>query len=296
MSLKNSKILVLIRGKGLRNKGIVKIKRFLKPTHVNVKVTRYKYHIEKILSNLTDYDGIITVGGDGTINEAVNHIDRDKQWIAFFPGGTFNCLPRYFKMKTNSEFFYSFLENNREEKFDLLETEFIGTDFILKKQIIGFITVGHLTNMTILTDKLRWYPRILRYPIAAIINFFSLKKFNADISSESENSFNNKFSSIVINNCATEMFSFINDWKYNDGEFEYKTKNNNLLTQYLSIINRCFRLSGTDKWKRQNTFLNIKFKKPVPVMADGEVYYDIKELRINLLKQVQKVRLPANIS
>ena len=292
---RKDRILALIHGKGLSKKKIKTIEELLISRNIDVKITQSKNHAHTILKEIDIYDGIITIGGDGTINETVNNINHSKQWLASFPGGTVNCMPRYFKMQTNKGFIQSFLNNNENAKFDLLKAEFISANKKIEKYVLGFITVGHLTNMTVLTEKFRWLPRFLRYPVSGFLNCFTLSKIDADFYSDSEKVNMKKFTSLIINNCASEHFSYIKNWSYSDGKFEYKTEKNNLLTQYLSVINRYFHFCYNNNWKVNNTFLDIKLHIPVTVMADGEIYENITELKIKLIPSVQKVKLPINI-
>lgn len=55
-------------------------------------VTRYPEHATEIVRQNRQYEGVVAVGGDGTISEVVNGLDLDRQSLGVIPAGTGNGL------------------------------------------------------------------------------------------------------------------------------------------------------------------------------------------------------------
>ena len=287
-----NKVLAIINGKNFQDKKFVKLFDYFKQNQIDYTITSHKNHICEIIKKTGNYNGIIVIGGDGTIHEAVNSIDHTKQWLIFLPNGTVNCIARHLKIKLSVSFIHKLLHSNKTVSFDLLKATFHSSGKVFTKYILGFMTIGHLTNMTLLSEKFRWMPRFLRYPSAAFLNFFSIKKFKIDLNSDSESLTEKTCSSIIINNCSAEFFSSLQKSEYNDGKFEYLIENHNIPGQIRSIYTRYISLSRESKWKTNTKSLTLKFSEALPVMADGEVYHDIHKLELELIHSIQKVLLP----
>lgn len=286
-----SKILTIIHGRGLHKSQSKKLMDFFDLNSIDYKVTYHEHHVKELLKDSGEYKGIITVGGDGTINEVINNVDITKHWFAFFPGGTVNCIPKHFKTKTNNEFIGSFLQRNSNVNLDVLKVKFTCEDRVYYKSVLGFMAAGQFANMAAVAEKIRWIPRFFRYPVSGIYNSLRLKKIKAEIRDDGK-ILNRKFSSLLINNVGAQHFSDLKSDKFSDGKFEYKLESNNLFTQYLSLINRYFRISYHDLWKYDKSKLQVKFEKPLDIMADGEIVKNVLELDIEIIQKEIEVKLP----
>jgi sphingosine kinase len=102
------RLLILVNpfsGGGVAARSWERARIILEKCHVDLKVTMteragHAYDIVHNEINKGDYDGIVTVSGDGLIHEVVNGLYRRKDWIqlmstlavGFIPGGTANGL------------------------------------------------------------------------------------------------------------------------------------------------------------------------------------------------------------
>ena len=110
--------LIVCNAKSGHQKGLKKINKIkdgLKDLYdIDVYVSEYPKSItDKIKSEGNGYDTIITMGGDGTIHEAINgvmYLDR-KPKMAFVPMGTCNDVCHTYKYKNIKMLLYIYLRN-----------------------------------------------------------------------------------------------------------------------------------------------------------------------------------------
>lgn len=65
-----------------------------------------------------DYDLVVAIGGDGTINEVVNGLEADRP-VALFPLGTGNVLAKELRLPRRVERFCAMVERGRETRVDV---------------------------------------------------------------------------------------------------------------------------------------------------------------------------------
>lgn len=98
-------------------------KQYLDKLSVNYDEAESKYHthtISIVENELTNYDGIIAVGGDGTVNEVINgilHTSKDKL-LAIIPTGTGNDLANTFQLHLDLRKACKTLSNGKPRQVD----------------------------------------------------------------------------------------------------------------------------------------------------------------------------------
>lgn len=286
-----SKILAIFNGRNFQNKNVDSILKLLNSRAIDHVFTSKKDHITEIIQSKNQYEGYLIFGGDGSIHEAINQFAGTEKWVSFFPGGTVNCIAGFFKIKRSVGYIQSFLANNKTHSFDLIKVDFKTQDSAFTRYVIGFITIGHLADMTIEAERLRWINRIIRYPLVGIKSFFSRNKIKADIHYNSHNCNSKTVTSIIINNCSAERFSSLPTSDYNDGKIEFLIENNSVMGQIASVYSQFFSLYRKNKWISTNQPLSVKFYKPVPVMADGEIYHNIVQMDMTICPSSLNVKL-----
>jgi diacylglycerol kinase family enzyme len=291
---KNSKnnMLAIFNGRNFSNKRIGLLLQFIENQSIDYIFTSKKDHVEEILRTKSNYEGYLVFGGDGSIHETVNYLFGKDKWMSFFPGGTVNCIAGYFKMKRTVPFLKTFLQNNQIQQFDLIKVNFYRGNYQFTKYVLGFITIGHLTSMTINAEKYRWMPRFIRYPYVGFLSFFCISRFSLAIQSENRPPIEIIATSLIINNCSAERFSSLQKSDFKDGKFEYLIENNNSLSQIASIYSQFYSVFSKSKWETTNNDLTFTFGKPIPVMADGEIYENITRIDLSIQPSSQKIKLP----
>ncbi len=83
----------------------------------NYEMTRYPGHATEIARNVCseDYDLIVSVGGDGTLNEVVNGIAGSKKAISLIPFGTGSDFGKTLGIRTLEDFLLALKINKRIE-------------------------------------------------------------------------------------------------------------------------------------------------------------------------------------
>ena len=148
---------------------------------VEFQITEYQYHAKEIIEkiNLEDKDGVLVLGGDGTMHEVVNGMlnrkDAIKVPIGNLPTGSGNSL-LYDLGKYDIS---TTLNNILEHKVKTIDVLKVST---LKKIIysINLIGWGMGNDIGLLAEKLRWIGP-MRYNIASIIEIFRYKGREAEI-------------------------------------------------------------------------------------------------------------------
>ena len=131
--------------------------------------TEYPGHAKEICSNLTSYEKVIIIGGDGTFSEAINGFMQNlhKPVIGFLPGGTGNSFMHDLKATKYSEAL-NIIFNEKKKKIDILQLNF--TDKIeYSFNIVGW---GMAADINQLAEKLRFLGSS-RYTLASIYYVFN---------------------------------------------------------------------------------------------------------------------------
>jgi diacylglycerol kinase family enzyme len=75
------------------------INQILEDYHIKSFTTTSQGQASELLVKTKEYDGIISIGGDGTFHEVINGSNLDRQKILVVPGGTINCFSRFLKIR-----------------------------------------------------------------------------------------------------------------------------------------------------------------------------------------------------
>ena len=145
--MKFSKICLIlnpIAGSGVWQKVLGKIRRGIKKLGFDLEVvkTKAKGHAEKVVQNLSEDYAVVTLGGDGTINEVINGIGNRKIPLAIFPGGTGNVLCKELGIPEDPEQFLSILQHGEIREIDLGDSS-LGRKF---HSFVGAGLDGHIVR------------------------------------------------------------------------------------------------------------------------------------------------------
>ncbi len=123
--------------------------------------------------NIDDFDGVVTVGGDGTMHEVINGIltreDGKTIPVGSIPGGSGNSFLYGFGILTPEDGVKNLLAENRR-KIDLAKIK-IDDDILYSFNIIGW---GLVVDIQIRSEKFRWWPQ-QRYNFATLIELIKLR-------------------------------------------------------------------------------------------------------------------------
>lgn len=165
-------------------------KRMFKQAKVDPKIIYLEHqgHAEEICKtdDLSKYDVVCCVGGDGTFHEAANGILKSKHNtkipLAFVPAGTGNSFSLELGIGTNTRRAVDHVLRGLVCPIDAIKISF-ETD---KEDIysVNSIHWGLASSVNVTAEKLRWMGHSLRYTTAAIYEFARGEKTAAKIEFE----------------------------------------------------------------------------------------------------------------
>jgi len=271
------------------------INRLLQHFQINASTSTYQGQVTELVENVGNCEGIISIGGDGTLSEVINGINLDRQKILVAPAGTINCFARFIGVWKVEEGI-SLIERGEPQKVDLLSIDIQFQDGSREKRFVwGFITLGRLVRITTLASKFSMLPKIIRYSLSTVMNHAINKKTDVNISVNGEAPERRRFSSLILNNATASHFSSIPFWDMQDGTSELQIVNHNLVTQFIASFSRFIKLPVNFSWINGIRSLSCEFDDPVNIMADGEILWNIKKFDVKMIKESCEVQLPVGM-
>tara|TARA_B100000700_G_scaffold57070_2_gene61736 strand:- start:316 stop:1206 length:891 start_codon:yes stop_codon:yes gene_type:complete len=180
------KYIIVVNPRSGKKKGLRildDIKPILNKSKINFEIcnTEYRGHAQQIIQTLTlsDYDGVVIVGGDGTFHEAVNGMlkrnDNKRIPIGIIPAGTGNSFLLDLNI-TNTAKAIDNIIIGKTKKIDILK-------IIYEKELkysINLVGWGMITDVGLTSEKFRFLG-YSRYTIAAIVEILFKKSRYATI-------------------------------------------------------------------------------------------------------------------
>lgn len=256
--------------------------------------SKYKGHITKIVSELREVDLVVSLGGDGTFNEAMtgNFLRKQRLLLAHIPLGTTNDIGAMFGYGKDPINNLRLLLEGEERNIDICLVN--GKPFVYVAGFGKFMNIPYDTSRD-LKKKIGY----LAYVVEAFKEFRNITRLY-DLSYEIDNEvYHGLYSFMIISNAnrIAGINNFYNDVKLDDGKFEVlfcnlTRKQDVLKTLYYLRMNDITKVPGFYFHKTDN--LKIKFKKRVSSWCvDGEkLEDDVKEYRITVEKNV-RIMMPS---
>ena len=165
-----------------------KVKRILDEQQIGIKsyLSQSKGDIEKFIINedLSEFDGICVIGGDGTIHEAIEGLMQSKKSkylsLGIIPAGSGNAFAEDLGLRDPLDALENIIIGNIS-RIDVMRIK-TRKNINFAVNIIGW---GMASNVNILAEKLRWLGSI-RYSIASIISILKIKLQSVNISIENQ--------------------------------------------------------------------------------------------------------------
>ena len=246
--------------------------------------SKYRGHITKIVSELRPVDLVISVGGDGTFNEAMNgnFLRKEKLLLAHIPLGTTNDIGTMFGYGRDPIHNLKLLLDGEVQKMDICLVN--GKPFVYVAGFGKFMNIPYETNRD-LKKKLGYFA----YVVEAFKEFRNTTKLY-ELSYQIDDAiYSGLYSFMIISNAnrIAGIKNFYNDVKLDDGKFEVlfcnlTRKQDVLKTLYYLGTNDITKVPGFYFHKTDN--LTIRFKKKVSSWCvDGEeLEEEVKEYKITV--------------
>ena len=253
----------------------------------DILVTKSKGHATKIVSenNLSEYDAIIIVGGDGTIHEVINGMMQNKTNnipIGIIPSGSGNSLVHDLGEFNHCKIIDEIVKNIPKD-IDILEV----SDNKKKIYSINLIGWGMGTDIGILAEKMRWLGP-MRYNIASLIKIFTYNPRKATLIIDRKEKIS-KFSLLTICNTIHigKGMKMAPKAKLNDGKMDIVFIENNFTRiQLLKLFPTIFNGKHIKNIKVQ--YKQAEYLKLIPINnevlnIDGEMK-GITPIEIKVIK------------
>lgn len=285
-------------GKKNKNNYIESFQTIIKEHDYDVELieSKYKAHIVEIVKDLkNDVDLVISIGGDGTFNEAMRgNFQRKKRLVlAHIPMGTTNDVGKMFGYGKDPIKNMNLLMDGVIKNVDICTINDI--PFIYVAGLGKFMNIPYETTRK--SKKMFGY---LAYVSNGVKNFFKFTNMH-DITYEINNeSYSGLYSFLAVTN-ATRIagVKIFDDIKLDDGKFEILFCN---IKKRKDIIKSLIRLRKTDIthvpgfYFHKTNYLKIKINKEknLPWCLDGEKYeIDNNEIEIKMDSNT-KIMIPKN--
>ena len=234
--------------------------------------TKYKGHATEIIKNLDYYDLVISIGGDGTFNEAVtgNFLRKNKLVCAHIPCGTTNDIGMMMGYGKN-------MINNLKLTLDGVVKN-VDICMINDRPFIYVAAIGKFTDIPYETPReLKKNIGYLAYLGEGVKSFFNKTRLHEVIYEVDGVEYRGLFSFMIISsaNRISGINNFYKDVKLDDNKFEVMLCN---ISKKADIIKSLYFLTMYDVSKVPGIYsyktdkINIKFidKPRKPWCIDGE--------------------------
>ena len=265
-------------GKNLKYKFMQQFENMLNKYDYDAKVfyTEYKGHATEIVKNLKDVDLVLSIGGDGTFNEAMtgNFLRTKRLVCAHIPVGTTNDIGAMMGYGKN-------IINNLKMT---LEGEIKNVDIctINNRPFIYVATIGKFAEIPYETPrKLKKKLGYLAYIGEGIKSFFNKTKLN-DVTYEIDGvEYRGLFSFIILSsaNRIAGINNFYKDVKLDDNKFEvllcnFAKKSDIIRSLYFLTLYDVEKVPGIHFYKTDNIKLRFAEKPKKNWCIDGEMLDD----------------------
>lgn len=289
-------------GKGVNKKTLNKLLEIFNKYDIDVTFIKseYKGHIKQLVKNIISTDLVISIGGDGTFNEAMTgNFERKKRLLmSHLPVGTTNDIGNMYGYGKDLCKNLELLLNGCIKKIDLCKIN--NQVFTYSAGIGKFISVSTKTP-----SKLKRKYGYLAYLLEGFKELVSdnVPLYNLTYKVNGD-TYKGKYSFLLISNA--NRIAGINDFykeiKLDDYTFEVLFCD---ITDKKQIIRSLFKLATADITKApgfkfyKTSRLNIKFDASSlkEWTVDGEEYNDLTdEFEINIIKDIDLLIPEKNIS
>ncbi|HUN59316.1 MAG TPA: diacylglycerol kinase family protein [Candidatus Binataceae bacterium] len=282
-------------GEGKRDR-IEKAIGALRPTVKDVVFSEYRGHSKRIAASASGYTGIVAAGGDGTLFEVLNGIDRKRQELAILPAGRGNSLARDLGLGGIPSAVKAFADGNGHA-IDLAEVTFT-TESGEQTRVASAstIAVGYPVIATILANHLKNLGSFC-YPVAAALASIRMKAAPREVVYDRDRPRRKRLTGLIINNTRhlANFLAFPNA-DCTDGRLDVMEMDAGLLSQNVRNLSA---LCGIDLCApapiHQVQTATLCFAKPTTIMIDGEIFKDVITFHVQILPGALRCRRMRNI-
>lgn len=284
------KFLVVFNKKSGRKKAssnISLIYKKLKRANLNFKFVTLS--VLPFVKNIEQYDTIVAVGGDGTINKILPYLVNTDKKLGIIPLGTANLLAANLNLPENLTKAIDVILNSRTIKIDCAKVN--NRYFILR---IGFGYDAEILSST--KQEVKNILGYLAYFFKGIVKIFSLKNQGYKIKLDNEIFFTTASTVIIANsgNMFKNIFTVTPEGTLNDGKLDVFIRKTRNLPEFIEIFLRIiFKCHKTDSKTIYAKASKIRIKPRSKFFhIDGEINTTKDEISIEVVPKSINVLVP----
>jgi diacylglycerol kinase (ATP) len=244
---------------------------------VDMTETRAPGDATRMAREAARYDGVIAIGGDGTIGEVINGMALERQVLAVLPAGHGNCLARDLGVGRLARALEA-LREPRVAPLDLLDTHLVfGDGREGRRWCASTLAAGYVTQVVVTgRSRLAWLGGGA-YAVAAMLTSPAPFALRFDAAGEAQ-----RRTGIVINNTMhLSNFRGLPHASVRDGLLDIMELDAAWPRQLLHNLSV---LTGSPRFGpaaiRQRRGVGVSFDVPLTVMADGELLPGVRMLDV----------------
>jgi diacylglycerol kinase (ATP) len=247
-------------------------------------VTQYKGHCKEAARLAKEFDGLIAVGGDGTVNEIINGMDLDRQTLAIIPTGTGNSLARDLKILTLQSAVLA-VKKALPLRIDLVK-------FVLNTMkgecselySASTASLGYAARVTEMGNKRFKKLGVFCYPVASFVCAAQPKHVHVQLSYDNGPAIWKNVTGIMVQNARhAGNFELFPDAMTNDGYFDVMELDAGFIRQMIHNISVLSRLHFYQPVNmRRARVMQIVTEDPQNIMIDGEIFSNVLRIGISI--------------
>ena len=242
-----------------------------------------------IAQQSTEYDGIVVVGGDGTILEVIAGMQRERQHLATIPTGRGNCLARDLGMKTVADGLHA-LRNGDDTAIDLMRANISFGDGSQECHLsASTIAIGYVVSVVERASSLR-AAGPYGYALATLLT--PPNSFTCHLSIVNGGTGDRTCTGIVINNTVNlANFRAFTDARLQDGLADVLILSVGWLRQTLHNLSLLTGLGSYDAGERSQTrSVSVALASPRTLMIDGQLLPNVIALSVECIPEALRCR------
>jgi diacylglycerol kinase (ATP) len=254
--------------------------RELEDVDAEVVHTRRPGDATRLARDAGNFDGVIAIGGDGTIAEVLQAMDLERLCLAVLPAGHGNCLARDLGVATPARALAA-LRSCHCRPLDLMEVRLeFANGRVDRRLCASTLAVGYVTD--VVTRGRQRLSGLGRAAYAAATMIVIPRPFEARLSVEDGAGQPGHYTGIVINNTAhLANFRGFPDASAHDGVLDVMEQGHPWSRQ---LLHNFAVLAGSRAFgaqaMRQAAAIRLELGAARTLMADGELLHDVKMITV----------------
>ena len=251
-------------------------------THFEIATTAGPGDGARLAREASGYEGLLAVGGDGTIAEVLGGMELSRQTLAVLPAGHGNCLARDLGVGT-ADLAFAALGRDCTRPLDLMSVRIEFTDGRREQRLAAStVAVGYVAEVVALGCRRFAALGGLAYTAAALLTCARPRELRLG---EGTTLMPRRLTNLVINNTAhLANFRAFHDARLDDGRLDVLEASYGWGRQMLhnaAILAGSRRFGPGALW--QARALAIENTLPAPLMVDGELLEAVARVRLECL-------------